>query len=340
MITPRTTVGASLLSLLGLLSLGLAGCSAASTEPYDRESHAEDAEPIVDGSPATEYPESVLVNMMNYGQVTSACSGSVIAPNVVLTAGHCVHGFDGWQIVAPFAGFQKASSSKAATYDWNDDSGTVNPNQHDVGLIILDSPITLDEYPSVANQPVAFGSKVVDIGRIDNGYFSDTELFVSQPHAVYDGANEGYPYSYSAEEIIQSGDSGGPVEVPGAKPHVIVAVNSGGGGGSEILARVDLVFDWIKQTVESGGSNVTPDDPNDGGDPNNPDNDPNNPDLDPNDPNDPGGLGDCGDIGYEGVCTDKGAVLWCEDGQLYELDCLSYGSWCVTLPWDGWSDCL
>ncbi len=163
------------------------------------------------------------------------------------------------------------------------------------------------------------------------------------------------------------------MEIPGAKPHVIVAVNSGGGGGSEILARVDLVFDWIKQTVESGGSNVTPDDPNDGGDPNNPDNDPGNPDLDPNDPNDPGAQGDCGDIGYEGpagrkgapacedgralraglpsygswcdigyegACTDDGSLLYCEDGELVGIDCPSYGSWCVTIPGVDWSDCL
>ena len=356
MITSRTGL---LVSTLGLLSLGLFGCSAAVTAPEERdlESHAEDADAILGGSPATAYPESVLVNMMNYGQITSACSGSLIAPNVVLTAGHCVHGFDGWQVVAPFAGFQKAQSSKGATYDWKDDSGYVNPDQHDVGLIILDSPIQIDEYPSVADKPVSFGSKVVNIGRIDNGYFSDSELFVSDPHEVWDGASDGFPYSYGADEVIQSGDSGGPVEIPGAKPHVIVAVNSGGGGGSEILARVDLVFDWIKLTVESGGSNVTPDDPNDGGDPNNPDNDPGGVPDDPGvcpggdgicpdcpdgscDPGAGPGGGDCGDIGYEGACTDDGSLLYCEDGELVGIDCPSYGSWCVTIPGVDWSDCL
>ncbi len=340
MITSRTGL---FLTTLGLASFGLFGCSAAAEGERSRDIDQEGEGAIVGGSPATKYEESVLINMMNYGQITSACSGSVIAPNVVLTAGHCVHGFDGWEIIAPFANGQTATSSKADTYDWNDDSGSVNPDQHDVGLIILDSEIKLSEYPSIADKPVKFGSNVVNIGRIDNGNFSDSELYVSDPHAVFDGVEIGYPYSYGSDEIIQSGDSGGPVEIPGASPHVIVAVNSGAGGGTEILARVDLVFDWIQKTVQEGGGNITPDDPNDGGDPNDPNNDPNNPDdpgnSDPSDPGvDPGG--DCGGIGYEGKCEDDGSVLWCEEGQLYKMDCLSMGSWCVTLPWDGWSDCL
>jgi hypothetical protein len=345
--------GIVLFSALGLLSFGLGGCSAATSGPAERESPGEDSDAIVGGSPATAYQEAVLVNMKQGGQITAACSGSLIAPNVVLTAGHCVHGFDGWEIVAPFAGNQKADSSKGVTKDWKNDTESVDPNQHDVGLIVLSSKIDLaGGFPSVASKPVAFGSKVVNIGRIDNGDFSDSQLFVSEPHAVTDGANDGYPFDYSADEIIQSGDSGGPVQVPGAKPHAIVAVNSGAGGGSEVLARVDLVFDWIQSTVQSAGGDVTPNDPsNDPADPNadpaDPNADPNDPGVDPNDPNaDPGNPSDpaagdeCGQIGYEGMCTEKGSVLWCEDGKLVGTDCPAQGSWCVYEPWNEYYDCL
>ncbi|MBK8256296.1 MAG: trypsin-like serine protease [Polyangiaceae bacterium] len=335
------------LATFGMLVSTWAGCAATPNEPHERESGTE-VGAIIGGQPANDYKEAVLVNMLQGGQIVSACSGSVIAPNVVLTAGHCVHGFDGWQVVAPFAGNQEAMSSKGVTYDWNNDSDYVDPNQHDVGLIILKSKIDLAEYPQVAQSPVQFGSKVVNIGRIDNGNFSDSELFVSDPHPVYDGAKDGFPYSYGADEIIQSGDSGGPVEVPGSNPHVIVAVNSGAGGGSEVLARVDLVFDWIQKTVQEAGSDVTPNDPNTDPvdpndpnvDPNDPNVDPNDPNVDPNDPNDPG-TDDCQGIDYNGVCTDDGSVVWCEDGTLQKIDCLmEYGSWCVTTPWDNFSDCL
>ncbi len=261
--------GLVLLAALGFISLHLNGCAATSSDPQGREAGGEDVSSIVGGSPANAYPEAVLVDMYQGGQMAAACSGSLIAPNVVLTAGHCVHGFDGWQITAPFAGGQTAKSSKGVTKDWTNDQEYVDPNMHDVGLIVLDSKIDLAEYPAVADKPVAFGSNIVNIGRIDNGDFSDSALFVSKPHPVTNGANDGFPYDYSAEEIIQSGDSGGPVEVPGAKPHTIVAVNSGAGGGSEVLARTDLVYDWIQTTVANAGGSVTPNDPNDpnGGDP-------------------------------------------------------------------------
>ena len=334
-------LGLLVLAALGLVSVHLNGCAATSSPERRSEGGGEDVAAIVGGSPANAYPEAVLVDMYQNGQMAAACSGSLIAPNVVLTAGHCVHGFDGWQITAPFAGGQTAKSSKGVTKDWTNDQEYVDPNMHDVGLIVLDSKIDLaDGYPAVASTPVAFGSDVVNIGRIDNGDFSDTALFVSKPHPVSDGNNDGFPYDYSADEIIQSGDSGGPVEVPGSKPHTIVAVNSGAGGGSEVLARVDLVYDWIQQTVASAGSDVTPSDPNN--DPGNSDpgnNDPGNsdPGSDPNngpDPSDP-----CQGIDWKGICTSDGAVVWCEDGELQAIDCAAQDMQCGTIPGLDYSDC-
>lgn len=66
------------------------------------------AQPIVGGMPATTYAEAALINAPGF-----ICSGSVIAPKVVLTAGHCVTDASSFDIVAPFANRQKAKAYRS-----------------------------------------------------------------------------------------------------------------------------------------------------------------------------------------------------------------------------------
>src|SRR5689334_21382025 len=65
---------------------------------------------IVNGSTASSYTEAVLIDMYRNGQIAASCSGSVVAPQVVLTAGHCVDGFTGWRVRAPYAKGQTVTS--------------------------------------------------------------------------------------------------------------------------------------------------------------------------------------------------------------------------------------
>jgi V8-like Glu-specific endopeptidase len=264
------------------------------------EDSADRDDAIIGGSAATGYPEAVLVDMKEGGQVTSLCSGALIAPKVVLTAGHCVHGFDGWNVTAPFANKQTAKASSAATYDWNNESEYVDPNLHDVGLVFLDTPITLASYPTLTSSAVATGSKVQNIGRINNGTTSYTKLFLGPAVSVQSGKQYGFPFDYATAETIQSGDSGGPVVVNGT--HKIVAVNSGSGGGTQVLARVDLVSKWINDQVAAHASTTTP--------------------TTPTTPTDP-----CGGVTYEGKC-ESGKVVWCENSALQSISCSSQGKTC------------
>jgi V8-like Glu-specific endopeptidase len=220
------------------------------------------AEPIIGGSEAYAYPEAVIVNMSQNGWQSSVCSGSVIAPTLVLTAGHCVAGYDGWQIVAPYAGSgQTATAVQAFTYDWNDNGNTVNPNQHDIGVIVLGSPITIDDYPVVASSMVANGTQVANIGRVSNGQMNYDKLFLGPMVTVYDATSYGFPLDYRASAIIQPGDSGGPVVLQGGAPRTIVAVNSGVGGNTQVLARVDLLHGWLQDQIATHGG--FPSDPQD-----------------------------------------------------------------------------
>ena len=203
------------------------------------------------------YPEAVLIDMDGGA---SACSGSLIAPGVALTAGHCVYGFSSFDVLAPYASPpQQSSGSKSAVFDFTStDPQTVDPNVHDVGVIFLDQEIALASYLEVSATPAAIGSTAHNIGRIDNGQFSSSQLFIGPPITLKDGKDIGYPYDYYSTEITEPGDSGGPVVIPGGPPYTVIGVNSGGGGGEQITARTDLVYQWLQDQISASGGSSSP----------------------------------------------------------------------------------
>jgi secreted trypsin-like serine protease len=222
------------------------------TETATQTEQRPTAAPIKGGSPAYDYPEAVFMNKKGQG----FCSGSLIAPTLVLTAGHCVANFQQVEVVAPYASPpQTATGYKAAVFDYTDTSDSVNPNQHDVGVVFLSQPIQLSHYLQLDPQAVTIGqTKAHNIGRINNGQLSYTDVFVGPLVKLLDGSDIGYPFAYHSNDITESGDSGGPVVIPSAPPRNVVAVCSGGGKGTQIMARLDLVHDWLQQQLaEAGG---------------------------------------------------------------------------------------
>ena len=129
----------------------------------------------------------------------------------------------------------------------------MNPNTLDVAVIILDKAITLSAYPKLSSSPSPAGTRLINVGRIKNGQASYSALFFGSPVTIKSG-NWGYPKSYVTEELIQSGDSGGPVYLETSTGgRTITAVNSGGGGGTQVLARVDLAYAKIQQLIATNG---------------------------------------------------------------------------------------
>jgi hypothetical protein len=154
-----------------------------------------------------------------------------------------------WTVEAPFARSQTATSTRAWT-KYTASSGLLNPRSVDVAVLVLDTPIELDAYPPIAAEPVRDNTKSFNIGRVRDGVVSATSLFVGDDVPVGRGQVWGYPNSYVAQEqIVQSGDSGGPTYVKTSTGRKIVAINSGAAEGKQVLGRVDLVHEDIARVI-------------------------------------------------------------------------------------------
>jgi hypothetical protein len=214
---------------------------------------------IVNGTPATNYPEAVYVTASGF----LPCSGVLLTPTVVLSAGHCRSLSSSYSVTAPNANGQTSTGSS----DWTtyaDDEMTSS----DTLLVFLDTPIMIDTYPTLASAPVANGTVVIDIGRTLNGTIG-TNDYVSAPVTILGPATSlGFPFHYEAQpDLSEDGDSGGPIEVDGPAPRMVVAIvdtDTVEQGINEeepidLFERVDLVHDAILSQIAShpsDGGNV------------------------------------------------------------------------------------
>ena len=279
-----------------ILSILLAAFAlvAASTSP----AHAITGNYVADN----EHPFVGLVAFYDQnGEFTGRCSGSLLTPSIFLTAGHCTDGAttavvwfqqDAGADYNPETGAPASSgypdgcapgtlgtlcATSDELYNWGFDDFASFPDTKDVGLVILDQPITVPEYGQLAEvgtlDPFATARGRQDLTVTASGY----GLSYSSPVAVESfrsrlmaqGTVTNLRSRNTAGFNVQtvgngngrggtcSGDSGGPIFLGGYQSNLIVAVTSFGLNaycrGVDFAYRVDTAAaqQWILDTVNS-----------------------------------------------------------------------------------------
>ena len=263
------------------IGAGLLGCEGGSTAPQVSSLPPSlITNGTVDGNA---HPAVVLIVMDVDGVPTYTCSGTLIAPKVVLTAGHCVGEPDEFSGIRIFTesdvqngknNFPYAGRNSIEATSWYAHPEYTNEAfyLHDVGIILLSKPVKLpsDQYGQLPEEnqldalkpgsSTLFTSVGYGVQRINPAQL-EFELIrmVAQPHLLQ--INTGFTGDFSLMLSNNAstggtcfGDSGGPNYL--GTSNVIAGVTSfglnGTCGGTGGVFRIDQpdVLDFINQFLK------------------------------------------------------------------------------------------
>ena len=224
--------------------------------------------PVVGGTavPAGEWPDTVAVLASN-----AMCSGTLIAPDVVLTAGHCIDTHPKLVVVGSVdlarpGGMAIPVKSATAYPSWK--------SSYDVGVLVLDhaAPATPRAIASACTvkEHLAAGAKVHVVGfglTTVSGDGTNTRLHeamipVDDPTCTQDSACQPSVAPGGEFTAVGSGvdacfgDSGGPIYIDTKSGPALIGVVSRGEaligepcGGGGVYVRADAVAHWIEKTT-------------------------------------------------------------------------------------------
>lgn len=187
-----------------------------------------------------------------------ACTGTLIAPRVVLTAGHCVVGWNHHRVKAQYANNEVRESKVALTRYEQRSPNELNGKSLDLAVIVLEEPIMLPAYPTFRRQMLTSDTAAYNIGRRLDGQISTRAVYRSATHTVESNFFSLliYPFSYISgwkTPLVDMSDSGGPIMRLNSLDHEIVGVCSGKNPDYQVIARTDAAAAEIDAIIRANG---------------------------------------------------------------------------------------
>jgi len=202
------------------------------------------SQPIIGGTPDSGDSSVVLI-----GGGGVWCTGTLVAPNVVLTAAHCITAKTSFVYFGPQYLGDAGGSTTGVSQAYQHPDYATNKSV-DIGIVVLSS--------SSAITPSAFASTAPTVSEnVHVVGFGDT---ASPSEPMFTKMQIDVPISAVASDYfntgpaICSGDSGGPAFATVNNQQLIAGVVSGHSiqacGGTAGYVRVDLYGQWIQQQID------------------------------------------------------------------------------------------
>lgn len=236
--------------------------------------------PIVGGEPESGWPAvgALAVLMPGYGYGGAFCSATLVAPQWIMTAGHCLAGDSEFPLAPHIVYFSigpdaRPDQTRTGPTDgrlYAVDGFFIHPQYapalalNDIALAHLAEPVTDVEpipYRDVPLGQDAVGKRALYVGYgVDDGRQRTGVGVKRSAEVLIDGVYTFYYVSATAGSGVCFGDSGGPGLLEGEAGWEVIGVNSfvrdGVGDpclGASVHVKPDYYVPWIERTMATNG---------------------------------------------------------------------------------------